>query len=86
MKFWFKIGFLTLVTYLACNATMLIQDRRDSRTLMREVETMTRDSFQEVQSGGCSRETLDRLSNAQHRLAKADARWERDAAHLLLLN
>jgi hypothetical protein len=65
---------------------MLLQDRRDSKTLMREVETMTRDSFREVQSGGCSHETLLRLSDAQHRLQTADARWERDASHLLLLN
>ena len=86
MRFWIKIGVLAAVTYLACNLSMLLQDRRDSRVLMGEVETMTRDSFREVQTGECSSQTLERLSDAQHRLAVADARWERDAAHLLLLD
>jgi hypothetical protein len=86
MRFWIKIALLSFVTYLACNVSMLWQDRQDRRTLMHEVEKMTRESFVEVQSGGCSPKTIARLSAAQRRLATADARWERDAAHLLLLN
>jgi len=86
MRFWIKIGLLSVVTYVACNATLLMQDRRDRRQMVVEVEAVTRTSFQEVQSGGCSRDTLAKLWAAQHRLASADARWERDASHLLLLN
>ncbi len=85
MKFWLKIGVLALATYLTCNMSELWQDRSDRRVVLREVEAVTRVSFKEVQTGGCSPETVARLTLAQHRLAVADARWERHASNLLLL-
>ena len=86
MRFWIKITFLAGVTYVGCNASFLMQDRRDRHQMVREVEAVTRVSFAEVQSGGCSPQTLAKLWDAQHRLATADARWERDASNLLLLS
>jgi hypothetical protein len=86
MKFWIKIGLLSGVTYVACNVSLLLQDRCDRRQMVAEVEAATRVSFREVQAGGCSQESLAKLWSAQHRLASADARWERDASRLLLLD
>ena len=86
MRFWIKIGFLTGVTYVACNSLLLLQDRSERRQRVSEVEAATRVSFREVQAGGCSRETLVNLWSAEHRLASVDARWQRDASRLLLMN
>lgn len=85
MRFWTKIGFLTAVTYFVCNASFLIQDRRDRHQVLHEVEVQTQITFREVQAGRCSEETLCRLDVARQNLAVSDARWERDASHLLLL-
>ena len=86
MRFWLKIGLLGFVAYLGYNGSLLLQDRQDRHQMVTEVEAVTRVSFREVQSGCCTPQTMAKLSQAQHRLATADARWERDAHHLLLLS
>lgn len=85
MRFWIKIAFLTFATYLACNTSLLLRDRRDRSRMVKEAEAVSRSSYVEVRTGDCSRQTMARLAAVQHRLADADARWERDATNLLLL-
>ena len=84
MRFWIKIAMLCGATYLACYGSLLAQDRRDHKDVVRDVEAVTREACLHAGQGDPSL-MIARLNVAQQRLNVADARWRRDASHLMLL-
>ncbi len=85
MRFWLKIGLLSAVTYLACYASLLMQDRQEHHEVVREVEAATRAALGQSGPPQSASQIHDQLNDAQARLTLDDARFRRDASRLLLL-
>ena len=86
MRFWIKMGALSFVGYLACYASMLVQDRREQHVVVQDVESITRAIATSDLSAGRREEARAELLDAKIRLDRVESRWQRDASRLMLLS